>query len=118
MSSKRNPIKNRDRKEAKSVTLAWKITADNVNGSQPGLTSFHAKEGPARREADWLHAQPGLTRVVLEGPKIVREVAYHPTPEDVRLGAWLSAALDDPKVSPCMKYDINLWMDSKHWWKV
>lgn len=38
-----------------------------------------------------------------------------PTEEDIKMGEWLCAALDDRKVSPCMKLDINRWMDSKEW---
>jgi hypothetical protein len=32
--------------------------------------------------------------------------------EDAALGAWLSAALDDPKVCKEMKNDIENWFDS------
>lgn len=38
-----------------------------------------------------------------------------PTEQDIKLGEWMCAALDDRKVSPCMKLDINRWMDSKEW---
>ena len=37
------------------------------------------------------------------------------TKEDALVGDWMAAALDDHKVSPSMKYDINRWMDSKDW---
>lgn len=37
------------------------------------------------------------------------------TPEDSLMGKWAAEALDDPKISPSMKYDINRWMDSKEW---
>lgn len=37
------------------------------------------------------------------------------TAEDVAIGAWHAAALDDHKVCPSMKYDINAWLDSKEW---
>ncbi|QBJ04505.1 hypothetical protein HOV23_gp068 [Pseudomonas phage Lana] len=37
------------------------------------------------------------------------------TPEDAFVGKWMAEALDDPKVLPSMKYDINRWMDSKEW---
>lgn len=37
------------------------------------------------------------------------------TPEDAFVGTWMAEALDDPKVLPSMKYDINRWMDSKEW---
>jgi hypothetical protein len=37
------------------------------------------------------------------------------TEEDKLVGAWMAAALEDPLVSPVMKYDINLWLDSKEW---
>lgn len=38
-----------------------------------------------------------------------------PTEQDIKVGEWLCAALEDRKVSPCMKLDINRWMDSKEW---
>lgn len=34
------------------------------------------------------------------------------TPEEQRIGAWLSAALDDPHVCEDMKRDITAWMDA------
>ena len=34
------------------------------------------------------------------------------TEEDIKLGSWLSAALDDPEVCQEMKLDIIKWMDS------
>lgn len=37
------------------------------------------------------------------------------TAEDGAIGAWHAAALDDHKVCPSMKYDINAWLDSKEW---
>lgn len=37
------------------------------------------------------------------------------TPEDSLIGKWAADALDDPKIPPSMKYDINRWMDSKEW---
>jgi hypothetical protein len=33
------------------------------------------------------------------------------TPEDDRMGWWLSAALEDPKVCEKMKADIKAWFD-------
>lgn len=44
-----------------------------------------------------------------------RSRAVQATAEDIILGAWLSAALSDPSTCPSMKYDINLWFDSKEW---
>lgn len=37
------------------------------------------------------------------------------TPEDHLVGAWMAEALEDPKVLPSMKFDLNIWMDSKEW---
>jgi len=37
------------------------------------------------------------------------------TPEDHLLGEFLAEALEDHKTSPCVKFDINRWMDSKEW---
>lgn len=37
------------------------------------------------------------------------------TEDDKLVGAWMAAALDDRKVCPSMKFDINCWMDSKEW---
>lgn len=37
------------------------------------------------------------------------------TEEDKLVGEWMAAALDDRKVCPSMKFDINRWMDSKEW---
>jgi hypothetical protein len=37
------------------------------------------------------------------------------TPEDHYVGTWMAEALEDPKMPPSMKYDINRWMDSKEW---
>lgn len=34
------------------------------------------------------------------------------TVEDIKLGSWMSAALDDPTVCQEMKLDIIAWMDS------
>ena len=45
----------------------------------------------------------------------IRYITAVATPEDVAIGAWHAAALEDPKVCPSMKYDINRWMDSKEW---
>jgi hypothetical protein len=41
--------------------------------------------------------------------------AYPVSPEDLLVGGWMAAALDDHKVCPSMKYDINRWLDSKDW---
>lgn len=32
--------------------------------------------------------------------------------EDFKIGAWLSVALDDPKVCDEMKFDIETWFNS------
>ena len=45
----------------------------------------------------------------------IRYITAVATPEDIAIGAWHAAALEDPKVCPSMKYDINRWMDSKEW---
>lgn len=37
------------------------------------------------------------------------------TPQDYLLGDWAALALEDHKILPSMKYDINRWMDSKDW---
>ena len=34
------------------------------------------------------------------------------TIEDIRIGGWLSAALDDQKVCDLMKADIRAWMET------
>lgn len=39
----------------------------------------------------------------------LEEAARVPTPVEDRLGAWLSAALEDPHVAASMKDDINAW---------
>lgn len=106
--------RNRTKFKTKTQPPTWKVTADNVNGSKPGHTEIHHTLEMAKVNADWLNRQPGLTRVEIEVPKRTAPLTY-PTPEDIEMGAWLAAALEDPKVSPCMKYDINVWMDSKAW---
>lgn len=37
------------------------------------------------------------------------------TPEDAFVGDWMALALEDIRILPSMKYDINRWMDSKDW---
>lgn len=37
------------------------------------------------------------------------------TPQDHLIGGWAALALEDHKILPSMKYDINRWMDSKDW---
>lgn len=37
------------------------------------------------------------------------------TPQDYLIGGWAALALEDHKILPSMKYDINRWMDSKDW---
>lgn len=37
------------------------------------------------------------------------------TVDDLVVGKWLSAALEDPKVCQAMKDDINEWFESKRW---
>lgn len=37
------------------------------------------------------------------------------TKQDYLLGDWAALALEDHKLLPSMKYDINRWMDSKDW---
>lgn len=37
------------------------------------------------------------------------------TKEDALIGAWAALALEDHRIAPSMKYDINRWMDSKEW---
>lgn len=44
-----------------------------------------------------------------------RPITAKATAEDCAIGAWHAAALDDHKVCPSMKYDINAWLDSKEW---
>lgn len=44
-----------------------------------------------------------------------RPITAQATAEDCAIGAWHAAALDDHKVCPSMKYDINAWLDSKEW---
>jgi hypothetical protein len=45
----------------------------------------------------------------------VRDKTAVATEEDKLVGAWMAAALEDHKVCPSMKFDINRWMDSKEW---
>lgn len=44
-----------------------------------------------------------------------RPITAKAAAEDCAIGAWHAAALDDHKVCPSMKYDINAWLDSKEW---
>lgn len=37
------------------------------------------------------------------------------TEADHRLGSWMAGYLEDPKVPPSVKFDINCWMDSREW---
>lgn len=55
------------------------------------------------------------TRVKTVEIKGLRDKTAVATPEDDLVGAWMAAALEDNKVCPSMKYDINRWMDSKEW---
>lgn len=44
-----------------------------------------------------------------------RPITAKATAEDCAIGEWHAACLDDHKVCPSMKYDINAWLDSKEW---
>lgn len=95
----------------------WKVTAKEVSGAALHPATF-LEERQARNHADWWHNHPGIVDVELHAPEeptaaLVKR--YIPTAEDTQVGEWLAAALDDPKVCPTMKFDINRWLDSKAW---
>lgn len=92
----------------------WRVTADLTNGNKPGYDQEHPSEKLARADADWLHSSPGFMNAEIHGPEF-DGTKTEVSPEDERIGAWLAAALEDRKVSPCMKFDINRWLDSKEW---
>lgn len=89
------------------------VTADSTTGGSK-VTEFYSEEATARTQADYLHNHPGFMNAALQGPAYAGPKAAM-TIHDQRVGAWMAAALDDRKVCPSMKYDINLWMDSKEW---
>lgn len=95
----------------------WKVTAKEVSGTPLHPATF-LDEVQARNHADWWHNHPGIVDVELHGPTQQgggMRLCYVPTAEDEKIGGWLAAALEDSKVCPSMKYDINRWMDSKAW---
>ena len=100
----------------KDRSKLWTVNASEVAGAPLQATFF--EEDQARRHADWWFNHPGIVGVELVAPKVEQPAQvrrYIPTADDEKIGAWLAAALDDPKVCPTMKFDINCWLDSKAW---
>lgn len=94
--------------------LVWKVTAKEVSGAALHPASFLDEE-QARGHADWWHNHPGIVDVQIHDPHGKPRMGVVPTAQDEKIGSWLAAALDDAKVCPSMKLDINRWMDSKAW---
>jgi hypothetical protein len=105
----------RNRKVVPKViaTPEWTVTAQCTNGAVDKVWEFETEQ-EARGYADWAHNSPGFMNVELTGP-VYSGPRHYPTAADEQVGGWLAAALEDRKVSPCMKLDINRWMDSKAW---
>ena len=100
----------------KDWSKLWTVKASEVAGSPLEATFFDEEQ--ARKHAEWWFSHPGIVGVellapVVEQPALVKR--YIPSAEDEKMGGWLAAALDDPKVCPTMKFDINRWLDSRAW---
>lgn len=102
------------KKVKKPIIKPYLVTAEKTTGDFGRIEERYATEEEARKQADYLHTHPGAMNVELEGPPVTR-ILTPVSPQDQNLGAWLAAALEDRKVSPTMKFDINAWLDSKDW---
>lgn len=93
--------------------MSFIVTADSTTGGS-SITEYYAVLEDAKKQADYLHNHPGFMNATLTGPAYAGpkdRMTHH----DQLVGAWMAAALDDRKVCPSMKFDLNLWMDSKEW---